>query len=150
MRVVVPVRRRSTGRATVVTALVVGLLLATAGTGSAQPPPPCINYVHHEEAGRVEVDLRPDPDTGTYSTLTVFWFINDVEARPGIYHWTHIVNGKPGSLHVELKDDNVHTAFKAREGWFFGDTYKFQATHYSPATQTTYVAAVNECLITPR
>jgi hypothetical protein len=51
--------------------------MATAGTGLAQPPPLCINYVHREEAGRVEVDLRFDPKIGQYSTLTIFWFIHE-------------------------------------------------------------------------
>jgi hypothetical protein len=59
-------------RAIVVIAAVLGILMATAGTGFAQPPHPCINYVHHEEAGRVEVDLRFDPKVGQYSTLTIF------------------------------------------------------------------------------
>jgi hypothetical protein len=77
----------------VVIAVVLGMLMAAAGTGFAQPPP-CINYVHHEEAGRVEVDLRFDPAVGTYSTLTIFWFIDDVAARPGIYNWSHLVNGR--------------------------------------------------------
>jgi hypothetical protein len=133
----------------VVAALVVGLLMTTAGTGFAQPPPPCINYVHREEAGRVEVDLRLSKD-GTWSSLAVFWFINDAGAAPGFYNWSHLVNGRSLTPQIIWKDDNFHTTFHARDGWYFGDTYKFQATHYSPATKTTYVAAVNECLITPR
>jgi hypothetical protein len=87
---------------------------------------------------------------GKYSTLTIFWFINDVPARPGIYNWSHLVNGRSLTPRIDIKDDNLHTIFRAIEGWHFGDTYKFQGTHYSPATKTTYVAAVNECLITPR
>jgi hypothetical protein len=144
------VRCRSAARANVVIAIVLGILMTTTGTGFAQPRPPCINYVHHEEAGRVEVDLRFDPAVGQYSTLTIFWFINDVSARPGIYNWSHFVNGRSLTPHIDIKDDNFHTAFRAIEGWYFGDTYRFQGTHYSAATNTTYVAAVNECLITPR
>jgi hypothetical protein len=141
---------RLRGPAGIAAGLVVCFALAITGTAVAQPPPPCIEYVHREEGGRVEVDLRFDPKSGTFSSLAVFWFINDIAARPGIYHWTHIVNGKPKHFHSEFKDDNVHTTFKAQEGWFFGDTYKFQATHYSPATRTHYISVVNECLITPR
>jgi hypothetical protein len=137
-------------RAIVVIAAVLGILMATAGTGFAQPPPPCINYVHHEEAGRVEVDLRFDPKVGQYSTLTIFWFINDIPARPGIYNWSHVANGRSLTPRIDIKDDNFHTAFRAVDGWHFGDTYRFQGTHYSAATRTTYIAAVNECLITPR
>jgi hypothetical protein len=144
------VRRRSTGQVAACAALVVSLLLITCGTASAQPPPPCINYVHHEEAGRVEVDLRFDPATGTYSTLTIFWFINDVAGRPGIYNWSHLVDGRSRTPRLDIKDDNFHTAFRSIDGWYFGDTYKFQGTHYSNTTRTTYIAAVNEFLITPR
>jgi hypothetical protein len=144
--------RRSRGLRGVATViLVVGSLLLTTTTGAAaQPPPPCINYVHHEPGGRVEVDLRLDPRSGTFGSLVVFWFINDPGAAPGIYNWSHIVNGRSLTPRLDIKDDNFHTTFHTREGWFFGDTYKFQATHYSPATRTTYVSAVNECLITPR
>ncbi|WP_300007997.1 hypothetical protein [Pseudonocardia sp.] len=122
---------------------------ATPGVAAAQPPP-CINYVHTEEAGRVEVDLRLDPATGNFSTLTIFWFINDAGAQPGIYNWSHVVNGVSQTPRIDIKDDNFHTAFRAVDGWYFGDTYRLQATHYSNATNTTYVAAVNECVITPR
>lgn len=98
----------------------------------------------------MEVDLRFDPATGAYSTLTIFWFINDVAGRPGIYNWSHLVNGRSYKPRFDIKDDNFHTAFRVIDGWHFGDTYKFQGTHYSNATRTTYIAAVNECLITPR
>lgn len=112
--------------------------------------PPCLNFEHHEEAGRVTVDLRPGPD-GRQTTLTIFWFINDVPARPGEYYGNHFVNGKiVGGLHRDDKDDNVHTIFRMSEGWKYGDTYKFQGTHFSPVTNTHYIAAVNECVIVPR
>ncbi len=62
----------------------------------------------------------------------------------------HIVNGRPLGSRLDIKDDNFHTTFHVTEGWHFGDTYKFQATHFSPTTRTTYISAVNECLITPR
>lgn len=63
----------------------------------------------------------------------------------------HIDNGTPDSPpRFDIKDDNLHTAFRMSEGWRYGDRYRFQATHFSPATNTTYVAAVNECLIVPR
>ncbi|MGH3885579.1 MAG: hypothetical protein ACRDSZ_03245 [Pseudonocardiaceae bacterium] len=123
---------------------------ATADAGTA--PAPCINYVHQEEAGRVEVDLRPDPaNGGQFTTLTIFWFINDPVGRPGTYFWSHFLNNQPtGGNHFEVKDDNLHTIFRMRDGWKFGDVYKFQATHYAPQNHTTYISVVNECTITPR
>jgi hypothetical protein len=61
------------------------------------------------------------------------------------------LNGKPwGRPQFKIKDDNLHTVFRMSEGWAFGDHYKFQATHYSPVTHKSYVAAYNECVITPR
>lgn len=127
------------------------MLVFNGGTARASAPPPCINYSHAEEGGHIEIDLRYDPKTRRYTTLTIFLFVNDPNGAAGTYLWTHILNGQPwGGMHFELKDDNLHTVFREEEGWVFGDHYKFQATHYSPATQTTYVAAENECVITPR
>jgi hypothetical protein len=123
----------------------------TGGTAQAAGVPPCINYSHAEEGGHIEIDLRFDPKTGRNTTLTIFLFVNDPGAAPGTYVWNHVLNGRPwGPQHFELKDDNLHTVFREQEGWVFGDRYKFQATHYSPATQKTYVSAYNECVITPR
>jgi hypothetical protein len=141
--------RRCSSRAIACLGSAVGLLLVTTGTSVAQPPP-CINYVRTEESGRVEIDLRQDPATGTFSTLTIFWFINDPVARPGTYNWTHVLNGIPQGNHLEIKDDNLHTVYRVTEGWHFGDIYKFQAAHFSPATNTQYLAVNNECVITPR
>jgi hypothetical protein len=142
-------RRCSAARVSIGAALTSALFFTFSGTAVAQPPPPCLNYVHREEGGRVEVDLRLSRD-GTYSSLAVFWFLNDEGSAPGFYNWSHVVNGRSLTPQLILKDDNFHTTFHSREGWYFGDTYKFQATHFSPATRTTYVSAVNECLITPR
>lgn len=50
-------------------ALVLGILvmmLGATGIAGAEPIEPCLNYVHREEAGRVEIDLRPDPQTGAF------------------------------------------------------------------------------------
>ena len=138
---------------TAVIFVVASLFVTVAGEASGQPPPPpppCINYVHREPGGRVEVDLRLDPRTGTFTSLVVFWFLNDPGVAPGFYNWSHIVNGRSLTPRLDIKDDNFHTTFRSQEGWFFGDTYKFQATHYSPVTRTTYISVVNECLITPR
>ncbi|MGQ0576040.1 MAG: hypothetical protein ACT4RN_17795 [Pseudonocardia sp.] len=53
------------------------------------------------------VDLRPDR-TGQQTALTIFWFTNDVPARPGEYYWNHFVNGKiAGGLHNKFEDDNA-------------------------------------------
>lgn len=145
--------RTRSRRAALVLAVAAATFAASTGAAAAQPGiQPCINYVHTEPGGRVQVDLRRDRLTGRESVLTVWWFINDVGAPPGIYQWSHVVNGVPRSLHVDLKDDNLHTGFRSNEdgGWKFGDRYKFQATHYSAVTRTTYVSAVNECIITPR
>lgn len=144
---------RRWGIVTVVVGLMLGLSPALAG---AQEVPPCINYSHREEAGRIEVDLRFDPTTGTFSTLTMWWFIDDVEAAPGVYQWNHLVNGRAtSSPNITAKNDQLHTSLKmvdrfAGVQWRWGDIYTFQATHYSPATTTTYVAATNQCRITPR
>lgn len=133
-----------------------GTVFSTTVVASAEAIPPCLNYVHTEEAGRVEIDLRPDEKLGTFSTLTMWWFINDVEARPGIYTWNDLINGHAtSSPNVIVKDDNLHTALKMIDQvrgpqWHWGDVYTLQATHYSPATNTTYVAAYNRCRITPR
>ena len=130
---------------------VILLLAVTNATAQAAALPPCINYSHAEEGGHIEIDLRYDPKTKRYTTLTIFLFVDDPGAAAGTYTWTHVLNGQPwGSKHFELKDDNLHTVFRQEEGWVFGDRYKFQATHYSPTTQKTYVAAYNECVITPR
>lgn len=132
------------------------LLLGGTGVAAADPIPPCLNYVHREEAGRVEVDLRPDERTGTFTTLTMWWFIDDPGAAPGVYTWNHLVNGRAtSSPNVIVKDDQLHTSLRMIERhaglqWTWGDVYTFQATHYSPATSTTYVAANNRCRITPR
>lgn len=126
-------------------------LVSNGLVAEAAPVPPCIGYRHVEEGGHIDIDLRFDPKTGRYSTLTIFLFVDDPGAAPGTYYWTHILNGQPwGSPRFELKDNNFHTVFRQEEGWTFGDHYKFQATHYSPATQKSYIAAVNECIITPR
>ncbi|MGQ0574492.1 MAG: hypothetical protein ACT4RN_09840 [Pseudonocardia sp.] len=143
-------RRRHLARVSVGVSLVIGSLLSVASVADAQIPPPCHNYVHREEAGSVEVDMRFDPKTGAFSTLAVFWFINDPGAQPGIYNWSHLVNGRSLTPRIDLKDDNFHTTFRAADGWKYGDTYKLQATHYSNVTQTTYIAAVNECTLVPR
>jgi len=135
---------------------VVTLLLGETGAAVAEPIAPCVNYVHREEAGRVEIDLRLDERTGTFTTLTMWWFIDDPGAAPGLYTWNHLVNGRAtSSPNVVAKDDQLHTSLRmidqhAGLQWAFGDVYTFQATHYSPATRTTYVAANNQCRITPR
>jgi hypothetical protein len=74
---------------------------------------------------------------------------SEVGGAAGTYYWNHVLNGRPLPKHFEVKDDNPHTIFGMSEGWVFGDVYKFQATHYSPATRKTYVA-YNECVITRR
>jgi hypothetical protein len=76
--------------------------------------------------------------------------VNDVGGAAGTYYRNHVLDGRPLATHLEIKDDNLHTIFRMSEGWAFGDVYKFQATHYSPTTQKFYVAAYNECVITPR
>ena len=78
----------------IVVALLAGILMLAAapGVAAAQGIPPCINYSHQEEAGRVEVDLRFDPLTGTFSTLNMWWFIDDAGAAPGFYYWNHLIN----------------------------------------------------------
>ena len=140
--------------------LVLGILvmmLCASGVAGAEPVEPCLNYVHREEAGRVEIDLRPDPVLGTFSTLTMFWFIDEPQARKGIYIWNHIINGRttPRSTST-IKDDGLHTSLRMYdrsrpiECGDWGDVYTFQATHFSPETKTSYVAAVNRCRITPR
>lgn len=139
-------------------ALVLGivLVLGSSGTAGADPIEPCLNYVHREEAGRVEVDLRPDERTGAFTTLTMWWFLEDTAPAPGLYIWNHLVNGRAtSSPNMVVKDDQLHTSLKMVDlhtgtQWQFGDIYTFQATHYSPATDTTYVAAYNRCRITPR
>ena len=144
-------------RRIVVTVLAGILMLAVVpGVAAAQDIPPCINYSHQEEAGRVEVDLRFDPKAGTFSTLNMWWFIDDPGAAPGFYNWNHLVNGRATSApNFVYKDDQLHTTFRMAErftgvNWRWGDTYTFQATHYSPTTQTSYVSAYNMCRITPR
>ncbi|WP_433802585.1 hypothetical protein [Actinomycetospora sp. CA-084318] len=136
--------------------LTIAATFSAPSSASGEAIPPCINYVHREEAGRVEIDLRPDDSLGTFSVLTMWWFINDIEARPGIYTWNHLVNGRAtSSPNMIVKDDNLHTALRMIDQvrgpqWSWGDVYTLQATHYSPATNTTYVAAYNRCRITPR
>ncbi len=138
-------------RAAVIGAVAALTFAGGGATAQAATVPPCINYSHAEEGGHIEIDLRFDPKTKRNTTLTIFLFVNDPAGAPGTYTWTNILNGKPwGSPHFELKDNNLHTVFRQEEGWVFGDHYRFQATHYSPATRTTYIAAYNECVITPR
>ena len=127
--------------------LAAALVLAVSpGVAAAQDIPPCI----------VEVDLRYDPGTAAFTTLTMWWFIDDVAARPGIYFWNHIRNDRTTTaVNVVDKDDNLHTALPmtddlGRQQWDYGDVYTFQAVHYSPATNTSYVAAYNRCVITLR
>jgi hypothetical protein len=140
-------------------AVLLGVVVALAGasgSAGAEPIAPCLNYVHREEAGRVEVDLRPDERTGTFTTLTMWWFIDEPGAAPGVYTWNHMINGRAtASPNIVVKDDQLHTSLKMIDRhtglqWQWGDIYTFQATHYSPTTDTTYVAAHNRCRITPR
>jgi hypothetical protein len=147
-------RSRRLRRHVVTSPLTLLIFLVTAGPAQAAPVPPCINYTHAEEGGHIYVDLRFDPNTGHYTTLTIFLFVNDPGAAPGTYYWNHVLNGRPGPGHFELdKDDNFHTILRMNDPvdhWAFGDHYKMQATHYSPVTRKSYVAAYNECVITPR
>lgn len=144
-------------RSFVVGACVVMTMIATTSVGAADEVPPCFNDTHREEAGRVEVDLRPNPrDGGALTELTMWWFIDDPGVAAGTYNWNHIINGRATTApHFDLKDDQLHTSLRMFERlvgqqWAWGDVYKLQATHYSPVTQTTYVSAYNECRITPR
>jgi hypothetical protein len=137
-----------------VVGLVVAFMLGTAGwVAEAAPLPPCNNYTHKEEGGHIYVDLRFDKATGHYTTLTIFLFVDDPGAAPGTYYWNNVLNGQPGPSHFEIKDNNFHTILRMNDPvdhWAFGDRYKMQATHYSPVTRKSYVAAYNECVITPR
>ncbi len=150
---------RQSARVFLASLATLGSLLVAAPPASATIStglPSCNNYTHYERFGHVNVDLRYDPATGRYSTLSVIWYIDDVPGSAvGTYNWVHIVNGKPASNpHLDIKDDNLHTILRMVENgkttFNYGDRYKFQATHYSPETHATYVAAVNECVIIPR
>ena len=144
-------------RRIMLTAITAVLVLAVStGVAAAQDIPPCINYSHQEEAGRVEVDLRFDPKTAAFTTLTMWWFLDEPGAAPGFYHWNHLLNGRATTAPNFLyKDDQLHAALPMVDrvsgpNWQWGDTYTFQATHYSPTTQTSYVSAYNMCRLTPR
>jgi hypothetical protein len=135
-------------------ALVSTAMIAAVPASASAAAPPCLNYESVQEGGRVTVDLRPD-ETGAQTVLTIFWFINGSAA--GTYGWQHFVNGNPvGGRQVAVKDDNLHTAFRSVENsggtvnWRFGDVYHFDATHFAPSENTTYITPVNECVITPR
>lgn len=137
---------------TVVLVSVAALALLPSSAYAAIPP--CLNYESAQEGGTVAVDLRRDR-FGAQAVLTVFWFINGDAS--GTYGWQHHVNGVPaGGRQVAVKDDNLHTALRSTENngstvnWRFGDVYHFDATHFAPSENTTYITPVNECVIIPR
>jgi hypothetical protein len=147
-------RPKSLSIARSLAAVLLALLFVVISTGTASAAPPCLNYESDQEGGKVTVDLRQDP-TGAQTVLTIFWFIKGDAA--GSYSFQNVVNGRPvGGRQFQVKDDNLHTAFRMIENngqtinWHFGDTYHFDATHFAPAENITYVTPVNECVIVAR
>ena len=139
-------------QATVVAAALVLLPASPALAGGGLQP--CLNYVHYEEYGHVTADTRfvgADP-IGTVSWL---WSIDVVSDRPGIYTWQIFINDKPSSgsnaYNMEIKDDNVHSAFRrvdnGRSRYTYGDTFQVQAIHEAPDGETVYLALYNKCYI---
>ena len=146
-------RRVTTGFRAVAVGAVLVLLPATpalAGTGI----PPCLNYVHEEQYGHVTADTRwvgSDP-IGTVSWL---WSIDVISDRPGPYTWQIFINDKASSgsnsYNMEIKDDNVHSAFRRVDNgnarYTYGDTFQVQAIHEAPDGKTVYLAIYNKCYI---
>lgn len=146
--------RTNSARLVLVAGLLATPFLAAAPAQAAIPS--CNNYENQEQWGKVNVDLRPGA-TGNFTTLTIWWRVDPITARPGRYDTTHFVNGKPvrtNAVKIAFKDDAFHTVLRETEdgktNWKLGDTYKFQGYHFSESEKKLYVAAVNECRITAR
>lgn len=135
--------------------MAIAFVLGIAGIGAASPAvagiPSCTNYVDQEKWGKVTVDLRPG---GRGWGLSVWWIVDPPDARPGSYQVTHLVNNRAIMFDTPTKDDAYHTflyqSVNGRTYWNYGDHYKLQGTHWSTSQKSSYVAVMNECVITTR
>ncbi|WP_157104028.1 hypothetical protein [Nocardia kruczakiae] len=113
-------------------------------------PPPCTNYEVGTQYGSIKSEIRPyegDP-IGYY---TWWWFIDDLEHRPGKYEWQLFVNGSPITrIQSADKDDMLHFGqpryASGKYLWFSGDILHVDALHTAP-DGTVYVTPLNKCSV---